>query len=69
VRPDGRSVLVQGERTGECRSRQQTAGERLLERRRELKHYVCVLRDHSEFGTEAQFLPNGEFYIRRTFSR
>lgn len=49
------------------RSRQQTAGERLFEFVSEKKHYACELRDHREFGTEAQFLLNGEFYIARTF--
>jgi hypothetical protein len=29
--------------------------------------YACELRDHGEFGVEAQFLLNGELYIARTF--
>jgi hypothetical protein len=29
--------------------------------------YRCELRDHGEFGVEAQFLLNGELYIARTF--
>jgi hypothetical protein len=29
--------------------------------------YACELRDHGEFGVEAQFRMNGELYIARTF--
>ena len=29
--------------------------------------YACELRDHGEFGVEAQFLLNGDLYIARTF--
>jgi hypothetical protein len=41
--------------------------ERRFEFRKGVDHYVCELRDHGEFGIEAQFLLNGELYIARTF--
>jgi hypothetical protein len=43
------------------------AGELLFEFRNGIDHYVCEVRDHGEFGVEAQFLLNGELYIARTF--
>ena len=43
-------------------------GERLFEFRKDVsRHYVCELRDHGQFGIEAQFLLNGELFIARTF--
>jgi hypothetical protein len=42
-------------------------GELLFEFRKGTDHYACELRDHGEFGIEAQFLLNGELYIARTF--
>jgi hypothetical protein len=42
-------------------------GGRLFEFRKGSDYYACELRDHGEFGIEAQFLLNGELYIARTF--
>jgi hypothetical protein len=42
-------------------------GDRLFEFRKGSDHYACELRDHGEFGIEAQFLLNGDLYIARTF--
>jgi hypothetical protein len=42
-------------------------GGRLFEFRKDVNHYVCELRNHGEWGTEAQFLLNGDLYIARTF--
>ena len=39
----------------------------LFEFRKGTDSYACELRDHGEFGVEAQFLLNGEPYIARTF--
>jgi len=39
----------------------------LFEFRKGGDHYACELRDHGEFGIEAQFLLNGQLYIARTF--
>jgi hypothetical protein len=39
----------------------------LFEFRKGSDHYACQLRDHGEFGIEAQFLLNGTLYIARTF--
>ena len=39
----------------------------LFEFRKGGDHYACELRDHGEFGIEAQFLLNGQPYIARTF--
>lgn len=48
-------------------AREATPGERLFAFRKGLDHYACELRDHGEFGIEAQFLLNGGLYIARTF--
>ena len=42
-------------------------GEPLFEFRKGTDSYACQLRDHGEFGVEAQFLLNGQLYIARTF--
>lgn len=42
-------------------------GGQLFEFRKGGDHYACELRDHGEFGIEAQFLLNGQPYIARTF--
>ena len=42
-------------------------GGRLFEFHKGSDHYACELRDHGEFGIEAQFLLNGRPYIARTF--
>jgi hypothetical protein len=42
-------------------------GGQLFEFRKGSDHYACELRDHGEFGIEAQFLLNGQPYIGRTF--
>ena len=48
--------------------RQATPGELLFEFvRHDGGRMRCELRDHGEFGVEAQFLLNGTLYIARTF--
>ncbi len=42
-------------------------GDRLFKFRKDVDRYVCELRDHGQYGIEAQFLLNGDLYIARTF--
>jgi hypothetical protein len=42
-------------------------GEPLFEFRKDVDRNVCELRDHGEWGIEAQFLLNNDLYIARTF--
>jgi hypothetical protein len=48
-------------------AREPRPGELLFEFRKGTDSYACELRDHGEFGIEAQFLLNGQLYIARTF--
>ena len=47
--------------------REPKSGERLFAFSNGADRFACELRDHEEFGLEAQFLLNGELYIARTF--
>jgi hypothetical protein len=48
-------------------AREPKSGDRLFEFRKGTDSYACELRDHGEFGVEAQFPLNGKLYIARTF--
>ena len=48
-------------------SRQPQPGERLFEFLRGHDRFLCELRDHGEFGVEAQFFINEEFLLSRRF--
>jgi hypothetical protein len=47
--------------------RQPTPGEHLFTMRRAGEAIVCELRDHGEFGCEAQFLLNGQLLMAQRF--
>jgi hypothetical protein len=49
------------------KAQQPRAGELLIEWQRGADVMRCELRDHGEFGVEAQILRNGDLYIARTF--
>jgi hypothetical protein len=52
-------------------ARQSQPGELLFEFYRERDHsrWLCELRDHGEYGVEAQFFQNEEFIVGRRFDR